>query len=170
MADKYIYCLGAFGLELLKGIHIETGIFPTLGASVSVPVDERDPAAKISLTDTDNRMVYSRIGKTFRAAGGICANKVKGIEKKMGRFIRKRIRESFLSYGNIERAIDWQNYRPTRPDSTPLICNVKKYGNLYLNTGHGHLGWTMSLGSAEIIRRLIAKENLDKFSFLEKEI
>ncbi len=131
-ADKYIYCLGISGLPLLKGINIETGIFPTLGASLSLPVDPGDVAPKMALTDTDNRMVYSRIGSTFRAAGGICITKVDGVEKKMFKFIKKRLRDTFLSYGSVEKALQWKNYRPSRSNSTPLICNVEKYQNLYL--------------------------------------
>ncbi len=170
-ADSYIYSLGASGLSLLKGIEIETGILPILGSSVSIEVDKDNIAPKISLTDSENRLVYSRIGTTFRAAGGLSIQKSNKVSEKMGKFIRNKIASTFSSYGDINRSSDWQNYRPIRPSSTPLVCKTNKYDNLYLNTGHGHLGWTMSCGTAEIIRRLVAQENTEEFSFLnDKEL
>ncbi len=167
-ADKYVYCLGASGLSLLKGIGIETGIYPVIGASLSIKADRGTPAPKIGITDPENRLVYSRIGNVFRAAGGIYINKSPGINHKIHKFIENKIKETFLNYGNLKEVVNWENYRPLRADSTPLICNVEKYGNFYLNTGHGHLGWTMSCGSAEIIRRLIEKKNVSGLSFLKK--
>ena len=166
MADKYIYAMGASGLSLLEGIDIDTKIFPVLGNSISVKIGENNIAPKTSLTDSENRMVYSRIGDVFRAAGTASLIKSQKTNEKMNRFIKKTISSTFSDYGDLSSAVTWQNYRPLRFDSTPLICNVEKYGNFYLNTGHGHLGWTMSLGSAEIIRRLILNEDMKEFTFL----
>ncbi len=157
-ADAYIYCMASEGLSLLKGINVETGIYPVIGASVSTKVKKGEIAPRISITDPQNRMVYSRIGDVFRAAGGISIGD-KNNNEKMAKFIRGRLKDTFSSYGDVENATDWQGYRPFRADSTPIIGDVKKYGNLYLNTGHGHLGWTMSCGSAEIIRKIFAKNS-----------
>lgn len=156
-ADIYIYCMGCEGLPLLKGVGVDAGIYPVIGASVSSKVKKEEIAPKISITDPQNRMVYSRIGNVFRAAGGLSIGN-KNNNEKMARFIRNRIKNTFSDHGNLENAIDWQGYRPLRANSTPIIGDVKKYGNLYLNTGHGHLGWTMSCGSAEMMRKILSKK------------
>lgn len=166
VADKYIYAMGVSGLPLLKGINIDSKIFPVLGNSISVKIGEDNIAPRIPLTDSENRMVYSRIGDVFRAAGTAYLEKSQKTNEKMNNFIKRTISSTFSDYGDLSSAVTWQNYRPLRHDSTPLICNVEKYDNLYLNTGHGHLGWTMSLGSAEIMRRLILKEDMGEFTFL----
>ena len=77
--------------------------------------------------------------------------------------------ETFANYGNIETAQEWSGFRPFRPNSLPLICNVKKYPNLFLNTGHGSLGWTLALASAKITSDLIENKSVGQFEFLSHE-
>ena len=85
-------------------------------------------------------------------------------------FLKKVLKASFSDFGNFNRLEDWYGFRPFRPNSIPLICEVKKYGNLLLNTGHGSLGWTMSAGSGKILADLVSDSKGRKFNFLNEEL
>jgi D-amino-acid dehydrogenase len=172
VGDAYVYALGAFGDKLLKGIKINSKIYPLKGYSLSIPCDETEfMAPKCSLTDSEKKLVYSRIGNVFRAAGTI---EMRGLNRKKSdkllEFLEEGMRSTFSDFGDSNRAEEWSGFRPFRPNSLPLICKVKKYGNLFLNTGHGALGWTLAAGSGKIMSDLISTDRLDKsFKFLEEE-
>jgi D-amino-acid dehydrogenase len=171
-ADAYVYALGAGGDSLLKGIKIDSKVYPLKGYSLSIPCEDTDfVAPKISATDNENKMVYSRIGDVFRVAGGVEMSGFSGKKNhKLSNFLDVKMRETFLEFGEAEQAVEWSGFRPFRPNSIPLVCRVKKYGNLLLNVGHGALGWTLAAGSGKIISDLVSTNRLDKsFQFLEKE-
>ncbi len=170
VADKYIYSLGAEGNKLLRGIKIDSQIYPLKGYSISVKTNDEFSAPNIALTDNKKRIVYSRIGNIFRAAGTL---EIAGLKQKKKKshinFLKKAAMESFASFGNPKQIEEWFGFRPFRPNSIPLVCEVKKYGNLLLNTGHGSLGWTLSCGCAKILSEIFSKNPDPKFSFLEEE-
>lgn len=170
-ADKYVYALGAYGNKLLNGIHIDPKIYPLKGHSLSIEADEEFIAPSIALTDPENKIVYSRIGNTFRAAGAVEIGGSKSAKNESQiDFIKSKIKSSFSDFGNINKASEWYGFRPFRPNSIPLIGEVREYGNLYLNAGHGHLGWTLSCGSASILTDIINKSQSEEFEFLESEL
>ena len=169
-ADNYVYALGATGINLLNGIGVETKIYPIKGHSLSIACNSEFVAPTIALTDPENKVVYSRLGNIFRVAGTVEFSKLKsGNNKKHLRFLQKTVASSFADFGNINQITEWSGFRPFRPNSIPLIGEVKKYKNLFLNTGHGSLGWTMSAGSGKILTDIITKESDRKFNFLEDE-
>ena len=169
-ADKYVYALGAYGDKLLKGVKIDPQIYPLKGHSLSIEANEEFIAPAIALTDSENKIVYSRIGDIFRAAGAVEIGGLKAVKNSVQiNFIKSKIKSSFSDFGNINKAQEWFGFRPFRPNSIPLIGEVKSYGNLYLNTGHGHLGWTLSCGSAKVLASLLDGEALREFVFLEEE-
>jgi len=168
-ADSYIYALGFSGIDLLKGIKIDPKIHPLKGYSLSTNATQED-APKIALTDASNKIVYSRIGSQFRSAGILeINNNQRNINKNKMYFLQKTMKNSFASYGQLDKDSSWSGLRPFRANSLPLICNVKKYGNLFINTGHGSLGWTLSLASGQIIADLLNDKLPEKFGFLRKE-
>lgn len=169
-ADKYVYALGAYGNKLLNGVEVETKIYPLKGYSLSIEASDEFIAPTMALTDPENKIVYSRLGDVFRAAGSveICGFKTNKNKNHIN-FLHSTIKSSFSDFGNISQNRDWYGFRPFRPNSIPLIGEVKKYGNLYLNAGHGHLGWTMACGSAKILSEIIAGETREEFQFLEEE-
>ncbi len=171
VANKYVYALGATGDNLLQGIKIESKIYPIKGYSLSIAANEEFIAPNMAVTDTENKVVYSRLGKTFRAAGTveICGLKTKKNKKNLS-FLKATVCKSFSDFGNINEMNDWSGFRPFRPNSLPLICEVKKYGNLVLNTGHGSLGWTLSAASAKIASEIVSDYKDERFGFLEEEL
>lgn len=171
--DKYVYALGAYSDNLLKGIGIDSKIFPVKGYSFSIPASAEYLAPTIGLTDPENKIVYSRVGNVFRAAGAIRMCGIKEAINKNDRefdFIESKIKSTFSDFGNLNEAVKWSGYRPVRPNSIPLICEVKKYGNLYINAGHGHLGWTLSFASGRIIEDLVNGYDVNAFRFLAEEL
>ncbi len=170
VANTYVYALGAFGDKLLRGVNIETKIYPLKGYSLSIAASDEFIAPSLALTDTQNKIVYSRLGNTFRAAGTveICGLKLNQNKKHLS-FLRSSIRATFSDFGNANNVVEWSGFRPFRPNSIPLICEVKKYGNLFLNTGHGSLGWTLSAGSGKILANLVSNQPDERFDFLKEE-
>jgi D-amino-acid dehydrogenase len=170
VGDKYVYALAVGGVNLLKGIKIDAKIYPLKGYSLSMHCDKEFVAPNLSLTDSENKIVYSRLGNIFRAAGSV---EICGFSKNKNNrhinFLKRIIANSFSDFGNMNRVVDWQGFRPFRPNSIPLICRVEKYQNLYLNSGHGSLGFTLSCGSAKILSEIILEKNNDNFSFLKEE-
>ncbi len=155
-ADSYVFALGAYGNKLLSGIGISDKILAVKGYSLSIPVNKEFLAPKIALTDPQNKIVYSRIGDIFRAAGTVeISNPFDKNNEKLIEFLQKKVQESFSDFGDLSKAEIWQGIRPFRANSTPLIEECKKYGNLYFNVGHGHLGFSMSCGSAKKLSLLM---------------
>lgn len=169
VADKYLFCLGAYGNKLLEGIDIKSKIMPVKGYSLSIPCDDDFLAPKIGLTDPENKIVYSRLNNIFRAAGTVEISNSIRHNKELIDFLRSKIEDSFSDYGNLNDALKWQGVRPFRPNSTPLIKKSDKYPNLIFNSGHGHLGWTMSFGSAKVVSDLIKDKKNSQFDFLKQE-
>lgn len=171
VAHKYVYALGASGVGLLNGVKVDSKIYPVKGYSLSIYADEEFIAPNMALTDTENKVVYSRLGNVFRVAGTveICGFNPKKNKKNI-EFLKRNICENFSDFGNINHLNIWSGFRPFRPNSLPLVCVVKKYGNLLLNTGHGSLGWTLSAGSAKIVANLVSDQKDERFGFLEDEL
>ncbi len=152
VADKYVYCLGAYSNNLLKGIKIDSQIYPIKGYSLSIMCDhEKFLAPQASLTDNQNKLVFSRIGNIFRVAGTLeMCNFNKNSNKSHLKFLYQQTKNTFSHFGQIETAQEWQGFRPFRPSGLPII-GQSQYPNLILNTGHGSLGFTLACGSAKIV-------------------
>ena len=169
-ADNYVYALGASGVNLLYGIKIDPQIQPIKGYSLSINSNQDFLSPNIPLTDSENKIVYSKLGNTFRAAGTIEVNSLNNnINDKQIEFLKKTIKSSFSDFGDITQAKEWSEFRPFRPNSIPLICQAQKYGNMFINSGHGSLGWTLALSSAYIISNLIQGKQDNNFKFLQEE-
>ncbi len=170
VADKYIFALGAAGNKLLKGIGIDPKIYPLKGYSLSIQADEGFLAPNMALTDTKNKIVYSRIGNIFRVAGTVeaCGDRPEKNLKHLA-FLQAVVRSTFSDFSNLNKASDWCGFRPFRPNSIPLICQIKKYENLIINAGHGSLGWTMAAASGKISSDLVLDKRNEQFSFLAQE-
>jgi len=170
-ADKYVYALGALGDSLLKGIKVESKIYPLKGYSISIDVNEPDfKAPNMALTDIENKVVYSRLGNVFRVAGTVEASGINIFkDSKHVRFLKNNVANTFSDFGDFSKIYSWYGFRPSRPNAIPLICKSSKYPNLFLNTGHGSLGWTLSAGSGAILADLVLEKENKKFSFLQNK-
>ncbi len=171
VADKYIYALGASSVSLLKGIGIEPKIYPVKGYSLSIKCDKEFIAPNFTMTDNENKIVYSRLGDIFRVAGTVeMSGNNLSLSKKNLNFLYYNVQKTFADCGDIKNAKEWAGLRPFRPNSIPLIGNINNFSNFLINAGHGSLGWTNALASAKIIDNLLAKKENKDFNFLNKDL
>lgn len=147
-ADAFVVALGADSPRLLRSLGIYVPIYPLKGYSVSIPIDNPAKAPQISITDMERKLVYSRLGGTLRVAG---TAELTGYDTSHTRHriapLLRHAQTWFPGVGKFAEATHWACLRPSTPDGTPLI-GPTVYPNLYLNTGHGSLGWTLAMGSA----------------------
>lgn len=152
-ADAYVMAHGSYSPLLLRQIGIHLPIYPMKGYSVTVAADAHSPTT--SITDGSHKIVYSRLGDRIRVAGTAeFAGYDQSIKESRVKPILRAAKELFpaMQWDNILH--QWACLRPSTPDGPPYLGRTP-YSNLYLNTGHGTLGWTQAAGSAYIIADLI---------------
>ncbi|MBT5179913.1 MAG: D-amino acid dehydrogenase [Rhodospirillaceae bacterium] len=155
-ADAYVLSLGSYSPLFLRPLGISLPVFPTKGYSVTVPVSGLGSAPKISLTDHENRIVYSRLGDRLRVAGTAeFSGYDTELDEARARTILANAKARFPGAGDFSTAELWTGLRPLTPDGVPVV-SATKYPNLFLDTGHGTLGWTMCAGSGKAIADLIS--------------
>jgi D-amino-acid dehydrogenase len=154
-ADAFVLSLGSYSPKFAKPLGLRLPIIPAKGYSVSLPILEEKSAPKVSLIDDRYKMVYSRLGATLRVAG---TAELVGfdttINDRRARLLLDRAAALFPHGFDPNQAEFWTGLRPQTPDHAPII-GVTRYPNLFLNTGHGTLGWTMACGSGQIIADLV---------------
>ena len=155
-ADAYVLAMGSLSPLLAKPLGIELPIYPAKGYSVTMPVKDASMAHQVSLADDEFKLVFSRLGDRLRIAGTAELN---GYDRDLNRVrceaIVRRVEELFPGAGDAERAQFWTGLRPATPSNVPIIGR-SKVGKLFLNTGHGTLGWTHACGSGKSIARIVA--------------
>ena len=155
-AGAYVVAMGSLSPLLVKPLGIELPIYPAKGYSVTMPVKDAGMAHQVSLTDDEFKLVFSRLGDRLRIAGTAELN---GYDRDLNRVrceaIVRRVEELFPGAGDTDQAQFWTGLRPATPSNVPLIGR-SKVGRLFLNTGHGTLGWTHACGSGKSIARIVA--------------
>lgn len=157
-SDGVVVCLGSFSAPFLAPYGLKLPIYPAKGYSLTLPLREGVSAPFVSLTDDEFKLVISRLGNHLRVAGTAelgGPNRYKtSLNPQRTQFILRKTLELFPNCGITEQASYWAGLRPKTPDSVPIIGKTA-IESLYLNTGHGTLGWTMSCGSAQLISDII---------------
>jgi D-amino-acid dehydrogenase len=159
-ADAYVVCMGATSSIALSNVGINVPIYPMKGYSISVPVGDCKKVPTVGITDQHNKIVYTRFGDILRVAGTAeFASYNDSISEKRIATLKEMTKYLFSHIAGLENATKWACLRPSTPDGSPIIGKTNKYNNLYLNTGHGTLGWTMSFASAKIITDIVDGKN-----------
>jgi D-amino-acid dehydrogenase len=154
-ADAYVMAFGSYSQLALRPLGIDPHIFPTKGYSVTVPTEGRNGAPTVSITDVDHKIVYSRLGDRMRVAGTAeFAGYDSTLTEDRARVVLAQAQRQFPNAGDFTKAKFWTGLRPLTPDGVPVLGRTR-YGNLYLNTGHGTLGWTLAAGSGQVVADLI---------------
>jgi D-amino-acid dehydrogenase len=155
-ADAYVLAMGSLSPLYAQPLGISLPIYPAKGYSVTMPVKDASMAHQVSLTDDEYKLVFSRLGDRLRIAGTAELN---GYDRDLNRVrceaIVKRVEQLFPGAGDSEQAQFWTGLRPATPSNVPIIGR-SKLPNLFLNTGHGTLGWTHSCGSGKSIARIVS--------------
>lgn len=156
VADAYVVALASHGPRLLGPLGLRLPIYPAKGYSVSIPIDGHQGAPTVSLIDDEYKMVYSRLGSVLRVAGTAeFTGFDTGLTPSRCRPLLERAMALFPDCGASDRAEYWTGLRPMTPDSIPVLGRAPQ-ANLYLNTGHGTLGWTMACGSGRAVADLVS--------------
>ncbi|AMQ88199.1 D-amino acid dehydrogenase [Marinobacter sp. LQ44] len=155
-ADSYVLSLGSFSAILARKLGLFLNIYPAKGYSITVPVKNPDAAFSVSLTDDEYKLVYSRLGDRIRVAGTAELNGyTRDLNYTRCRAIVRRSAELMPEAAYWDKSEFWTGLRPATPSNVPYI-GKSHFANLYLNTGHGTLGWTHSCGSAAALADIVA--------------
>lgn len=145
-------------------------LYPLKGYSLTVPIEEQHTAPRINITDYDRKTVYARIGERLRIAAMVdIVGFNSAPEPKRLAAIERMARQTFPMAGNYDAAVEWAGMRPATPTGLPLIGSTA-YRNLWLNLGHGALGFTLACGSGQLLAEMIEVQStsIDIGAFLPK--
>jgi D-amino-acid dehydrogenase len=155
-ADAYVVALGSYSPLLLKPLGIGLPVYPAKGYSATLTLAEGSVAPTVSLTDDECKLVFSRFGNRLRIAGTAEFNGFNlDLNPVRCQALITRTRQLFPELQTVGEPEFWCGLRPATPSNVPIIGQMR-YGNLWLNTGHGTLGWTMACGSAAALADLIS--------------
>lgn len=155
-ADAYVLALGSYSPLLLKPLRICLPVYPAKGYSATLQLPEGAPAPTVSLTDDEHKLVFSRLGNRLRVAGTAEFNGYNlDLNPVRCQILMQRTRQLFPHLAFSAEPEFWTGLRPATPSNVPYIGR-SRFRNLWLNTGHGTLGWTMSCGSAAALADLVS--------------
>jgi D-amino-acid dehydrogenase len=160
-ADAIVMALGSVSPLLAGPLGLDLPVYPVKGYSITVPITDAAGAPRSTVMDESLKIAVTRLGNRIRAGGRaeLC-----GYDKtlRLGRraALDYSVRSLFPEGGDLGKASFWTGLRPMTPDGTPVIGKTA-YANLYLNTGHGTLGWTMACGSGRVIADIISGTKAD---------
>jgi D-amino-acid dehydrogenase len=153
-ADAFVIAMGAESALLGRTIGLKLPIYPVKGYSVTVPIRKGGPT--LGGVDEDKLIAYSRLGDRLRLA---CRAEFTGYDRSHKpqdfKMLRTVGEELFPGVAEFDKAEYWAGLRPMTPTSVPILGRAR-YDNLYLDCGHGHVGWTMACGSGRFVADIIA--------------
>ncbi|WP_372523081.1 D-amino acid dehydrogenase [Sulfuricaulis sp.] len=160
-ADAYVLACGSYSPLLLRPLGIRLPVYPVKGYSATIDIDNDAAAPAGTLTDVSYKVVVTRLGDKLRGAG---TAELTGYDLSLRpsrcNTIKYVLNDLFPGAGDLSRAEYWCGLRPMTPDNPPVI-GATPYKNLFLNTGHGTLGWTMACGSGKVIADLVSERKPD---------
>lgn len=155
-AERFVVALGSYTPGLLRELGIKVPVYPVKGYSITLPIVEESRAPLSTLMDETFKVAITRLGDRIRVGG---MAEIAGFSDNLPPARRETlalsVEDLFGGAGDHSRSLFWSGLRPMTPDSTPII-GPTRYRNLFLNSGHGTLGWTMSCGSARVLADLIS--------------
>ena len=155
-ADAYVVALGSYSPLLMKPLGITLPVYPAKGYSATLTLAEGSVAPMVSVTDDECKLVFSRLGNRLRVAGTAEFNGYNlDLNPVRCQALITRTRQLFPDLKTVGEPEFWCGLRPATPSNVPIIGRTR-YSNLWLNTGHGTLGWTMACGSGAALAELIS--------------
>ncbi|WP_337262326.1 MULTISPECIES: D-amino acid dehydrogenase [unclassified Serratia (in: enterobacteria)] len=154
-ADSYVVAFGAYSTALLRDL-VSIPVYPLKGYSLTIPITDEAAAPFSTVLDETYKIAITRFDQRIRVGG---MAEIVGfnteLEQKRRETLEMVVRDLYPNGGRIEDATFWTGLRPMTPDGTPIVGRTS-LKNLYLNTGHGTLGWTMACGSGQLLADLIS--------------
>ncbi|MCP1202986.1 D-amino acid dehydrogenase [Acetobacter oryzoeni] len=160
-ADSYVLSLGSFSPALLRPLGIDLPVYPVKGYSLTASIQNADAAPVSTIMDETFKIGITRLGDRVRIGG---TAELAGFSRRLRKPRRETLEHSvtdlFPGCCDVEQALFWTGLRPMTPDGTPVIGRTG-LDNLFLNTGHGTLGWTMACGSGKVLADLMSNKKPD---------
>ncbi len=154
-ADRYVVAMGSYTTALLRPLNVHVPVYPVKGYSLTLPVTDASAAPVSTVMDETYKVAITRLGERIRVGG---TAELAGFSLRLRKPRRETLEHSvsdlFPAGGDVAKASFWTGLRPMTPDGTPVV-GPTRYSNLYLNTGHGTLGWTMACGSGRLLADLV---------------
>lgn len=154
-ADAVVVALGSYSPGLVQSHGINLPVYPVKGYSLTIPIRDASRAPESTIMDETYKIAITRLGTRIRVGG---MAEISGYTNDLVPARRRTLEHSVTDLfpgGDLSQATFWSGLRPMTPDGTPVVGRTK-VGNLFLNTGHGTLGWTMSCGSGRLLADLIS--------------
>ena len=150
-ADRYVAAFGSYTRGFLEPLGLDLPVYPVKGYSLTIPMKDEAAAPVSTILDETYKIAVTRFDDRIRVGG---MAELSGFDLRLKDARRKTlelvVNDLFPGSGDVARAESWTGLRPMTPDSTPVV-GPTRYGNLFLNTGHGTLGWTMACGSGKLV-------------------
>ncbi|EEZ4383778.1 D-amino acid dehydrogenase [Escherichia coli] len=154
-ADAYVMAFGSYSTAMLKDI-VDIPVYPLKGYSLTIPIAQEDGAPVSTILDETYKIAITRFDNRIRVGG---MAEIVGFNTELLQPRRETlemvVRDLYPRGGHVEQATFWTGLRPMTPDGTPIVGRTR-FKNLWLNTGHGTLGWTMACGSGQLLSDLLS--------------
>lgn len=154
-ADAYVVACGSYSRDLLAPLEVDIPVYPVKGYSLTVPIAQEAAAPVSTVLDETYKIAITRFDDRIRVGG---MAELVGFDRSLSPRRRATLEmvtnDLFPESGALPQGQFWTGLRPMTPDSTPIV-GASGYRNLFINTGHGTLGWTMACGSGQLIADLV---------------
>lgn len=156
-ADAIVLANGTAAQTLADAVGVRLGIYPLRGYSLTYPVGGQSGAPRLSISDIHNKVVYAPIDGHLRVAGmiDIGVNHPRAIAERI-QTLKQQVKDFYPSLKPLGEPTEWSGERPARPTSKPLIGATPVPG-LFVNVGHGALGFTLAFGSARLLAETLSQ-------------
>lgn len=159
-ADAYVVALAAYSTDILKVV-LDVPVYPVKGYSITVPIIDEASAPVSTVLDETYKTAVTRFDDRIRVGG---MAELVGFNRRLSPrregTLKLIVDDLFPGAADLSQTNFWTGLRPMTPDGTPIVGNTP-IPNLYLNTGHGTLGWTMACGSAKLLTDIISGSTPD---------
>ncbi|MDV7462593.1 D-amino acid dehydrogenase [Acinetobacter baumannii] len=159
-ADRYVLAFGSYSRDFLKPLNLQLPVYPVKGYSLTIPIVDPAFAPQSTVLDETYKIAITRFDQRIRVGG---MAELSGFNLGLNedrRATLQMVTQDLFPGGDMEQASFWTGLRPMTPDSTPII-GATRFKNLFLNTGHGTLGWTMACGSGKLISDIVLNHKTD---------
>jgi D-amino-acid dehydrogenase len=153
-ANRVVLALGSYSRTMLQPLGLDLPVYPVKGYSLTIPLRDEALAPQSTVLDETYKIALTRLGNRIRVGG---MAELGGFDLRLNprrRATLEMVTQDLFPGGDLPRAEFWTGLRPMTPDSTPVI-GATRWSHLFLNTGHGTLGWTMACGSARVTADLV---------------
>jgi D-amino-acid dehydrogenase len=160
-ADAYVVALGSYSPLLLKPLRIDLPVYPVKGYSITIPIGDPSGAPESTVMDETFKVAVTRLDDRIRVGGTAeLAGYSRTLRPSRRATLEHVVTDLFPGGGDVAQATFWTGLRPMTPDGTPII-GPSPYANLFLATGHGTLGWTMSAGTGQVLADVVSGRKPD---------